>query len=270
MSIAPDTKICLGSADGHVGPPTAVYKQYLEKTLHGEFDEFYRGHIWRWAAQSKDSFLPEEFNAKMWDSEGFDPEYGSPVAWDPQFRLKVQDEAQLSCEVFFPDDQNGNEPPWGAGLAACTIGGPHGTDASPGLVRAGARAYNRWLAEFCAPDPNRLRGITLMATFEDPVATVDEIRRAYDDGLRTGIMLPLDYYEPYLHHPRYDMIWDTCQELDLSLVIHISPGVTRSGSVTILGFNGSCSCRRGVSTRSALPGVCSSGKRSSVTPDCAW
>ena len=100
MSSLSDTKICLGSGDGHVGAPTSVYKGYLEKTLHDEFDDFYAHHVWRWAAQSKDSFLPKEFNAKMWDSQGFDPEFGSPVAWDPQFRLKVQDDAQLSCEVF--------------------------------------------------------------------------------------------------------------------------------------------------------------------------
>ena len=228
MTISRDTKICLGSADGHVGAPTQVYKQYLEKALHPAFEEFLAHHVWRWAAQSSDTFTAKEFNLKMWDTEGFDPKIGSPVAWDSGFRLKVQDDAQVSTEVFFPDDQNYNDPPWGAGLAAGAVGGAQGGDVQhPSLMRAGAQAYNRWLAEFCSADPDRLRGITLVGTLEDPIAAAVEIRRAYDDGLRTGIMLPLDYDQPLLHHPRYDIVWETCQERNLSVITHVANGLPR-------------------------------------------
>jgi len=226
--VTESTKICLGSADGHVGAPTAVYKDYLEKALHPEFDEYFRHHVWRWAAQSKDSFLPREWSAKMWSTEGWDPAVGSPVVWDSQMRLKVQDEAMVSYEILFPDDQNLNDPPWGSGLAAGAVSGLHGAaDYAPGLVRAGARSYNRWLADFCSADSNRLRGLTLVGTMEDPVWCVEEIQRAYASGLQTGVLLPLDYDLPYLHHERYDMVWSTCQELGLPAVIHLAKGHPR-------------------------------------------
>jgi hypothetical protein len=94
----PDEKICIASSDGHVGPPTAVYKDYLEKRLHRAFDEYLANHTWLhrafdeylanhtwvWAVQSKDSFFPATFNAKLWGTDDFDPEHGSPVAWDPR------------------------------------------------------------------------------------------------------------------------------------------------------------------------------------------
>ena len=140
-------------------------------------------------------------------------------------RLKAQDGAGIATEVMFPDDQNANDPPWGSGLATATVDGAAGDAGYPAeLVRAGARAYNRWLADFCAPDRNRLRGVTLLGTMDDVVWCVDEIRRAYESGLQTAIMLPLDYYQPVYHHPRYDIVWETCQELDLSVVTHVSRG----------------------------------------------
>jgi predicted TIM-barrel fold metal-dependent hydrolase len=223
--MTPETKICLSSADGHVGAPTKVYKDYIEKTLHSDFDNYYKSHMWRWAPQSKDSFFPREINAKMWNTEGFDPELGSPVAWDATMRLKAQDEARVACEVLFPDDQNANDPPWGSGLAGGAVGGAHGgLDFPASYVRAGARAYNRWLADFCSADNNRLQGIILLGTMEDTIWCVEEIRRAYDSGLRAGVMLPLDYDLPYYHHPRYDMVWATCQELGLPLITHVSRG----------------------------------------------
>jgi hypothetical protein len=224
MSTSTD-KICLGSADGHVGPPTLVYRDYLEKHLYPLFDDYYQHHVWRWAVQSKDSFLPANYNAAMRNTEGFDPSHGSPVAWDPNMRLKAQDQAGLAAETFFPDDQNRNDPPWGSGLATASVDGPGGSKEHPAeLVRAGARAYNRWMADFCSTDPNRLRGITILGTMEDVLWCVDEIVRAYESGLTTGIMLPLDYYQPLYHHPRYDIVWQTCSELNLSVASHVSRG----------------------------------------------
>jgi predicted TIM-barrel fold metal-dependent hydrolase len=110
-------------------------------------------------------------------------------------------------------------------LANATVDGADGSKGHPAeLVRAGARAYNRWLADFCSSDPNRLRGITILGTMDDVVWVVDEIVRAYESGLQTGIMLPLDYYLPLYHHPRYDIVWQTCQELNLSVITHVSRG----------------------------------------------
>ena len=110
------------------------------------------------------------------------------------------------------------------------VGGGHGRGrprrrrGSPGVGSSRCPQLQPLACRVLLPDPDRLRGITILGTLEDPVASVEEIKRAYGDGLRTGIMLPLDYDQPYLHHKRYDMIWDTCQELDLSVITHVSRG----------------------------------------------
>lgn len=220
-----ERRICIASGDGHVGPPTPVYRDHLDPWLHPLFDEYAAHHIYRWSPQSQDSFFPPQYNAKLWTSEGFDPDRGTPAAWDPELRLKAMDQAMVACDVLLPDDQNTNDPPWGSGLANSTVEGPDGANPHPaGLIRAGARAYNRWLAEFCAADPARLRGVTLLGTMEDVVWAVEEIHRAYEAGLTTGVLLPLDYYQPPYHHPRYDIVWQACSELGLSLVTHVSRG----------------------------------------------
>jgi predicted TIM-barrel fold metal-dependent hydrolase len=220
-----EQRVCLASADGHVGPPTEVYRDYLPRRLHAVFDEFFDRHLYRWAPQSEDSFFPPEKNAKFWGTEGFDPSHGTPVAWDAGLRLKALDQSMIACELLLPDDQNKNDPPWGSGLANASVEGPGGVHTyPPELVRAGARAYNRWLAEFCSADPARLRGVTILGTLDDVVWCTDEIERAYDAGLRTGVLLPLEYYAPLYHHPRYDPLWDVCSELGLPIVVHIGRG----------------------------------------------
>jgi predicted TIM-barrel fold metal-dependent hydrolase len=220
-----DERICLASADGHVGPPTLVYRDYLEPWEQPLFDEYYAKHIWRWSPQSEDSFFPPETNAKFWDTEGFDPERGTALAWDPELRLKAMDQAMIPCDVFFPDDQSTNDPPWGSGLASAAVIGETGSPKyARELVRAGARAYNRWLAEFCSVDPARLRGMTILGTLDDVLWCCQEVRRAYDAGLQTGVMLPLEYYLPALHHPRYEPLWRTCSELNLPVASHIATG----------------------------------------------
>jgi predicted TIM-barrel fold metal-dependent hydrolase len=132
--------------------------------------------------------------------------------------------AGIVCDVLFPDDQNTNDPPFGSGLAHA-VEGIIGTEGyPPALVRAGARAYNRWLADFCSADPKRLLGLTLLGTLDDPNWCVEEIDRAYDDGLRTGVVLPLEYYLPLYHHRRYDIIWERCSELGLTVCVHPGRG----------------------------------------------
>jgi predicted TIM-barrel fold metal-dependent hydrolase len=64
------------------------------------------------------------------------------------------------------------------------------------------------------------------------------VHRAADSGLLTGIVLPCDYYLPLYHHPRYEKLWATCEELGLVVTVHSGDGGpswygegTRAGAV---------------------------------------
>jgi len=92
----------------------------------------------------------------------------------------------------------------------------------PELQWAGARAHNRWMAEFVAQCPLRRFGLASVTPFWGVDEAVKEVRWARDNGLR-GIMLPhmMTGQDPY-HHPKYEPLWAVCE--DLGMVIHFHSG----------------------------------------------
>jgi len=217
-------KVLLASADGHVGAPTEAYKQYLEKRHHQAFDEYLARHQWLWSPTHQETLLSPHLHDRMRTTQEYDPKRGSPIVWDPAYRLKEYDRDGIVAEILVPDDQNSNDPPFGSGLATGAVAGSSDEYYPPEWQRIGARAYNRWLADFCSTDPARLLGLTILGSLDDIDWAVREVIRAYDSGLRTGVLLPLEYYLPLYHHPRYDPLWEVLQDLDLSVVCHISKG----------------------------------------------
>ena len=58
------------------------------------------------------------------------------------------------------------------------------------LALAGIRAHNRWLADFCAEDPDRRAGIGLILP-NDLDEAIRDIEFIAGAGLRGGVLLPL-------------------------------------------------------------------------------
>ncbi len=215
-----ETRLLVASADGHVGPPTEDYRPYLDLPYRERFDDFLAQHMHRWSANEPTSVL----DSQAWDwwrgNSRFE-KTGVASLWDPNVRLDEMDQDGVVAEVLFPDDQNENTAPWlGGGIIQ-----PGLTRRYPAELRlAGARAYNRWLAEFCQAAPKRLIGTIAIPTLEDVPAAVAEVRRAHADGLRHAVMLALEYHQPLLHHPRYEPFWAVCCELDLTVAVHLGDG----------------------------------------------
>ncbi len=98
------------------------------------------------------------------------------------------------------------------------------------LAAATARAYNRWLAEYCAPYPDRLYGIAMLP-FQSIEKTVEEIEFAAKElGFRGGFIRPNPYGGRCLHHPDHDRIWEVAQDLEFCIGIHEGQG---SGQPTL-------------------------------------
>ncbi len=85
------------------------------------------------------------------------------------------------------------------------------------VLSASFRAYNDYLAEFCSPYPDRLKGIA-MVNVDDMEDGVAELERAAKIGL-AGAMISIDPVLPY-HHPAYDRFWATAEALNLPLSLH--------------------------------------------------
>ncbi len=100
------------------------------------------------------------------------------------------------------------------------------------LLSAIFRAYNDWLAEFCATSPERLKGIA-MINLDDVQDGVGELRRCAEMGM-VGAMIP-EYPAEDRRYDReeYEPLWATAQELNMPLSLHTATnrsGITRTGA----------------------------------------
>ncbi|GAB3283288.1 amidohydrolase family protein [Parahaliea aestuarii] len=200
------------STDGHAGLPMEGYRDYLDARYHEAFDKALP--IQReMTRRAEEKFLISDFNDNW--RRGIEDDLTG--AWDGAVRNRVIDADGVAAEVLFPDGiTEMNAPPFGAGLGLR----PWGID--PQLQWAGARAHNRWIAEFCRQDPDRRIGLAIVLMLYDVDEALREVKWAFDQGLR-GILIPalMGDHDPY-NHPKYDPVWAFCQ--DHNMVVHTHSG----------------------------------------------
>ncbi len=200
------------SSDCHAGLRPEEYRAYLDPKYREAFDVALPIQI-QMTREAAKKFLVDEINTDWRKGR----ERGLSGAWDHDERVRVLDDDGVAAEVIFPDGiTEMNMPPFGAGLGLPTDG------VVPELQWAGARAHNRWLAEFCQMAPERRAGVAIVPLLWDIEESLREIRCAKANGLR-GILIPsrwgkLDAY----HHPKYEPVWALCEEL--GLVVHVHSG----------------------------------------------
>jgi predicted TIM-barrel fold metal-dependent hydrolase len=200
------------SADGHAGPPASVYREYLDPAFRAAFDE----HV---SQLTSSGMVPESF-VQAWHEQTGDAEMRA--GYDSAVRDQILDREGVVAEVLFPDaDVLGTgrlaSSPFGSGLASAEGGD---TEA----VLAGARAHNRWLADFCRQSPDRRIGVAVVPVTHGVDAAVREIEAAAELGLK-GIMIPTRWFDrPAYMEPVYEPVWAACAAHDLVLHTHSGAG----------------------------------------------
>jgi predicted TIM-barrel fold metal-dependent hydrolase len=198
------------SVDGHVKASRAGYREYVEKQYLEEYDESVK------AAEAEG--LP--------DAGNLNPEYGFEAQWDSDRRLDALESQGVVAEVLFPNGQ-----PFQVNRLE-----DFGRAANPELAAAGRRAYNRWLADFCAAVPGRRAGQAVVS-FDDVEQAIEEIHWAKEHGLG-GIMMPaLNPGGIYFFDPVLDPIWAAIQDVGLPVSQHGGaglPGYSPPGLASIL------------------------------------
>ncbi len=89
------------------------------------------------------------------------------------------------------------------------------------LEAAYARAYNRWVEEFCADSAGRLIPIAHIS-MGDGYEAARELERAVKNGTRGAFFVPFTPTNKSHGHPDYDPFWAKAQELDVPVGIHPS------------------------------------------------
>lgn len=198
------------SADSHVCEPPHCFVDYIDAKFRDRAPRLERdpkrGDIYRIEGSQTPIPLslicaagkpPDELS--IW---GADFEKLHRGGWDPDARLLDQDADGIAAEVIYPS----------VGMEICNL-------SDLDLKYACMQAYNRWLAEFCAPHPHRLIGLGQCA-LRSPAEGIAELEAIKHAGFK-GVMLPgLPGQEDYAHE-MYTEFFDALVELGLVASFHI-------------------------------------------------
>jgi predicted TIM-barrel fold metal-dependent hydrolase len=129
-----------------------------------------------------------------------------PSGWDPVERIKDQDVDGVEAEVLYT-----------------TFGMPLFRLPDADLQRACFKAYNDWVAEFCAHDHKRFHAVALIS-LEDLEAGVREVERCAKLGLKGAQIWGAPPADRPFWTEEYDHLWAAAQELRMPLSLHIGTG----------------------------------------------
>ncbi len=202
-------------ADGHVLEPPNLWEDYLEaayrpRALRIRVDDAgyeyleidqrpsqrsHRGSLGLLGAMGEESMRPSP-ERRYADNIPFG-------ACNPEERLALLEQENLDASLLYPT----------IGLLwECEL-----TD--PALSLAYARAYNRWIADFCRNSSGRLVPIAQL-TLLDPEGSAAELERAVRDGCRGAWVNPFNHNKVIHGDSQHDVLFARCCELDVPLAIH--------------------------------------------------
>ena len=125
--------------------------------------------------------------------------------WGPDTQLEAMDAEGIDKAVLFP-------------TRGLSVNGREYDD--PQLAAAIARAYNDWMADFCAADPERLHGAGMIHP-QNVEAAVAEVRRARRELGFLGIYLrPNPVCGRNWHDSAYDPLWAACEAEGMLVGFH--------------------------------------------------
>jgi len=130
-------------------------------------------------------------------------EDGRPGGFDPHKRIPDMDSDGIDAAFLSPS----------MGLFA---GAVH----DPALASALCRAYNRWLADYCKPYPDRLFGIAMlpMQSVEHAIAEMKFARKEL--GFKGSFIRPNPYNNKMINDPMYEPFWAAAEDVDMAIGFH--------------------------------------------------
>ena len=189
-------------ADAHFYEPADIWDKYIEPEyyerrprvakIHGKAIFEYEG------GQTMDAIRAKTLFSQMESKFG----HAYRDSWSLQSRLKDMEAEGWDVQVCLPTN----------GFLA-----PGYKD--PDVAEALCRAYNNWAHEFCSGAPERIK-FTASVPSQNVEAMVIESRRAVAELGAVSIVLPSAIPSKMWHHPDYDPMWHTAEELDFPLSVH--------------------------------------------------
>lgn len=208
-------KLTIVSADGHAAAPLPDYRPYIEQRWMPEFN----AAVEHAAEVAIDFFaIMDPPAAKAW-KEGL---YDTGVILgrsDPDLRIKALAAEGIVAEILFPDGA-----PFGAGGLGSEF------DRCPlDQERAGAHAYNRWLADFISGYDKQLGAQAVIVLTDDVDEAIADVQWAAERKFRGLVMPGISDDRPQVFDPRYGRLWSAIEETGLVLNYHGGIGLPTYG-----------------------------------------
>ena len=89
------------------------------------------------------------------------------------------------------------------------------------LLTALFKTYNDWIAEFCKPFPNRLKGIAML-NVDDIQDGINELERCAKLGFAGAMITSYPPEEKLYDLPEYEPLWAAAQDLEVPISLHVS------------------------------------------------
>lgn len=205
-------------SDGHVLEPPKMWAEFLDPAFRDRAPEIFIDTDGKSRLRLEGKVLGGNGNTGFATVGGIDMRNGGPPpstyeegrrgGFDPQARIVDLDLDGIDAAFLYPT----------IGLITC------GSVEDPEFSAAMCRAYNRWLAEYCAPYPDRLFGVAMLP-MQSVEHAVEEARFARETlGFRGAFVRPNPFNNRLLCDPAYDPLWQLAQDLDISISVHEGTG----------------------------------------------
>lgn len=236
-------RLMVVTSDTHAGPPTQDYEEYLPREFHDELRAYCarRGEARAAGAtlgSGKKGFAiwKQKFLDDYIDEELVN-EPGPTGGWDFDVREKELGADGCAGEVIFPGPVNVFIETSIPFQGRAFFGDAYTADSSFDAMWAGARAYNRFLADRI--NPATQAGLALIPTLADIETARGEIRWAADAGLKGAYVRQAEAGLPALGDERYEPLWAEIEACDLVLNFHGGVGAPEEPPITMAnGANG--------------------------------
>ncbi len=213
-------------SDSHVVEPPELWTRYLkpeyrtlgrhalwrEEGVHNSYLKV-NGKVFR---DTMNSNIPRHAIWKpgmSWDDVGaLDPaerHAPTPGASDAKARLSDMDAMGIDQALLYPT--------WFAE-------GFHLVE-DPDVAYALARAYNNWIADFCAAAPTRLFAAAMLPLQNIDYALEELQRIAKLKCFRAVFLRPMFIEGRYFTHPYYDPLWAALEKLGVTAAVHPTAGL---------------------------------------------
>jgi predicted TIM-barrel fold metal-dependent hydrolase len=214
------------SSESHIVEPPDLFEGRLPAALADQAPKLATvddGGAWQVDGAEPIPLLATAATGSGWHRAANGRDAGGPVTWDavlpslydPAERIRAQWADSIDAEVLYPTPGLWDEIRQLDDRA---------------LKIALVRAYNDWLAEFCAHDPARLVGLAKLPTTSVDDARAELVRAVEELGLRGAILDAPPSGSTSAGTEADDGFWDAANGLGVPISMHYGFGATESTS----------------------------------------